>query len=67
MKKLPRRSPRASKKGARASKGLSERSVQADGRTIRCIESGEGKTVVVIEGPGEVVLSALANLLAQVT
>jgi pimeloyl-ACP methyl ester carboxylesterase len=65
MKKLPRKSPHASKKGAGASKGLSERSVQADGRTIRCIESGQGNSVAVIEGPGETVLSALASLLAQ--
>jgi pimeloyl-ACP methyl ester carboxylesterase len=65
MKKPSPRSPRASKKGAGASKGLSERSVHADGRTIRCIESGEGKPVVVIEGPSEVALSALASLLAQ--
>jgi pimeloyl-ACP methyl ester carboxylesterase len=65
MKKLPRKSPHASKKGVGASKGLSERSVQADGRTIRCIESGQGNSLVVIEGPGETVLSALASLLAQ--
>src|SRR5580693_8312521 len=65
MKKPAQRSPRASRKGAGASKGLSERSVQTDGRTIRCIESGEGEPVVVIEGPGEVALSALASLLAQ--
>jgi pimeloyl-ACP methyl ester carboxylesterase len=65
MKKLPKKSPRASKKGAGASKGLSERSAQANGRTIRCIESGQGNSVVVIEGPGETALSALASLLAQ--
>ena len=65
MKKLPRKSPRASKKGPGASKGLSERSVQADGRTIRCIESGQGNSLVVIEGPGETVLSALASLLRR--
>jgi len=39
--------------------------VQADGRTIRRIESGQGNSVVVIEGPGETALSALASLLAQ--
>jgi hypothetical protein len=65
MKKPPARSPRASKKGAGASKGLSERSVQTDGRTVRCIESGQGNPIVVIEGPGETALSALASLLAQ--
>jgi pimeloyl-ACP methyl ester carboxylesterase len=65
MKKLPKKSPSASQSGVGASKRLSERSVQADGRTIRCIESGQGNSVVVIEGPGETALSALASLLAQ--
>ena len=65
LKRPPKKSPRASKKGTEASKGLSERYVQADGRTIRCIESGQGNPVVVIEGPGETAPSALANLLAQ--
>lgn len=65
MKNSPKKSPRAAKKGARASKGLNEPSEEADGRTIRRIESGKGKAVVVIEGPGETALSALASLLAQ--
>jgi pimeloyl-ACP methyl ester carboxylesterase len=65
MKKPPKKSPRASKKGAGASKGSTERVVQADGLAVRCIESGQGNPVVVIEGPGETALSALASLLAQ--
>jgi pimeloyl-ACP methyl ester carboxylesterase len=39
--------------------------VQADGRTIRCIESGQGNPVVVIEGPASTAPSALASLLAH--
>lgn len=65
IKKPSKKSPRASKKGAGASKGWSERSVQADGHTIRCIESGQGDPVVVIEGPGWTAPSALARLVAQ--
>jgi pimeloyl-ACP methyl ester carboxylesterase len=65
MKKPPKKSRRASKNGAGASKGSTERVLQADGYSIRCIESGQGNPVVVIEGPGGTSPSVLASLLAN--
>jgi pimeloyl-ACP methyl ester carboxylesterase len=65
MKKTPKKSPPTSKKGVGAAKGSTERVVQADGLAVRCIESGQGNPVVVIEGPGETSPSVLASLLAN--
>lgn len=65
MKKQPKKSPRAAKRGAGSAKGMSERVVHADGRAIRCIESGHGSPLVVIEKAGGTPPSALASLLAD--
>jgi pimeloyl-ACP methyl ester carboxylesterase len=64
-KRIKKSSPRASKKGAGAAKGISQRIVHADRHAIRCSEGGHGPPVVVLERPGGTSPSALASLLAN--